>query len=277
MVVGDRDDELLGRCLEAYGYLFRIENVLRELIAEVMRQTHGARWLRQVPGGADSPRDHIQANTPKEREGGWRGIMVRSPLYYADLGDLSQIIAARHNWDDGFSRFAFSKEAVHALIARLAPVRNRVAHFRGVAPEDCDVVKGAWAEVRGWIGSKAEELLERCCHGVSIGDKLQGLADELRAAELLLSKVPDVVQVTVWEQVRAADWFDDEFLGLDSQPVRQAYALLHEYHGLPRGIGTGLDRKRWLERRGCIAALANARRAIEHLLEGGGQVGSKPV
>lgn len=127
-----------------YRVFYCLENSIRSLITEVLREKHGADWWNsKVP---DTVRSHVGGTQKKERES---GIAVRSqePIDYTTFGELGEII--KSNWSD-FTDIFQDIKALEKVIATLNVLRGPIAHCKPLAEDE---VVRLHLSVRDWFRS----------------------------------------------------------------------------------------------------------------------------
>ena len=108
------------------------ENALRNLIAEILESTLGARWLEE--SGIVTERLELLRKRKEEEE---KRRPLQRPderlLYYADLSDLRKVI--EKHWDQ-FQPILRDKREFEVFFDKLEDFRNPDAHQRGLWPYD---------------------------------------------------------------------------------------------------------------------------------------------
>lgn len=105
-----------------YALYYSLENSIRRLISERLREKHGANWWKaKVPEGVQ------KAVTDKQQDEKDTTMSIRSedPLSYTNFGELISIF--EQNWGD-FSDTLRSKKAMQAILSQFNKIRNVVAH-----------------------------------------------------------------------------------------------------------------------------------------------------
>jgi Swt1-like HEPN len=105
-----------------YVIYYSLENSIRRLIAETLREKHGANWwTEKVPSGVQTEVSKKQ----KDEKDSPMSIRSEDPLMYTNFGELIDIFNA--NWSD-FSDILRSQKAVGSLLSQFNKIRNIVAH-----------------------------------------------------------------------------------------------------------------------------------------------------
>jgi len=105
-----------------YILYYCIENTIRVLISERMKEKYGPAWWDQkVP---DTVKKEVKGRQEEERD---TPMSIRSedPLTYATFGELIPIFDA--NWDD-FSDTIRSQRAMRSTLSQLNKLRGVIAH-----------------------------------------------------------------------------------------------------------------------------------------------------
>lgn len=124
-----------------------LERVLRRLIEDVLRSTHGASWVDEL-------------GVPPERVGGWRlrleeeskrrtgGISSSSLLDYSEFTDLRLIV---HKHWETFRPCFRDKKQFNVYMERLSDLRNPDAHARPLLPFERPLMLGMSDELRQMV------------------------------------------------------------------------------------------------------------------------------
>jgi hypothetical protein len=127
-----------------YRVFYCLENSIRTLITEVLRESNGEEWWSsKVP---ESVKTHVAGTQKKEAES---GIAIRSqePIDYTTFGELGEII--KSNWQD-FSDVFQNIKALEKVIATLNVLRGPIAHCKPLAEDE---VLRLHLSVRDWFRS----------------------------------------------------------------------------------------------------------------------------
>ena len=132
----DRDIRLEARRMaDFYVVYYCLENTVRRLIAERLRDKNGATWWdTAVPNGI---KQAVAGKQAQEKE---TDLAIRSddPLSYVNFGELIVIIES--NWDS-FSDTIRSKKAMQQTLAQFNQIRNVIAHSGSLSPNDISRLK----------------------------------------------------------------------------------------------------------------------------------------
>ncbi|MGA2769026.1 MAG: Swt1 family HEPN domain-containing protein [Candidatus Bathyarchaeia archaeon] len=105
-----------------YVLYFSMENSVRKLITDVLREKHGTDWWeKKVPVVI---KDNVKKLQAKERE---TAMSIRSDdnLSYTNFGELTDIFNS--NWND-FADILRSRKAVQDTLCQFNNIRNIIAH-----------------------------------------------------------------------------------------------------------------------------------------------------
>lgn len=129
---------------EALNILFRIENTLRTLVYVVLKNQFKDKWpdasiASEAGGGTISS----IANKRKSQAASFAylGYPITSPLMYLTTGELVGIILSDGYWNYFNSYFLGAKSIIEAKLTEIISVRNSLAHFRPINPDDVETVK----------------------------------------------------------------------------------------------------------------------------------------
>lgn len=110
------------RMADFYAIYYALENTIRRLISERLKEKHGANWWKdKVPAGVQT---EVEKKKKEERE---TAMSIRSedPLAYTNFGELISIFDA--NWID-FADTLRSQKSMQQILGQFNKIRNTVAH-----------------------------------------------------------------------------------------------------------------------------------------------------
>lgn len=125
-----------------YRVFYCLENSIRSLVADLMKERHGSNWWNtHVP---ELVRNHVEKTRNKERDS---GISARSSdaLDYTTFGELGEII--KSNWPT-FQDVFQNIKALEKVIATLNALRGPIAHCKPLAEDE---VIRLHISVRDWF------------------------------------------------------------------------------------------------------------------------------
>jgi hypothetical protein len=101
-----------------------------------MVKNHGTNWWDNNVG--KKIRDKVTIRISNENKNKWHGKRGAHQIFYTDIEDLSDIIAA--NWED-FKEYFPDQAWVKTMISVIGTSRNVVAHNNPLSDDDIDAVK----------------------------------------------------------------------------------------------------------------------------------------
>lgn len=235
--------------LAAFELLFSIENVLREFITESLESLDGSRWYRRrLPGDI---LDSYKKGLEFEKAQVHVKFIPHHPVYYLDYPDIRKIIVKADNWRDAFAKTFVNKEHFQFAMMRTEPIRNKIAHNRVLSDDELKVIELVYAELKSYVGEVAfERLKTRTTKVESIGFSIRSLIEQAGYYYKCCQNytLPDNLDsIEGWNNTKAAWWFDESYLGVDTGVVREFFDLIENYKKLPRYTGAGLEIKKWMK------------------------------
>ena len=163
--------------IQIYCYLYKIENGLRELIIDLLKDVAGPSWYkRRMPG--DILEKYLKGRE-SELKVPWTQLIPHHPIYYVDFPDLKKIIERTDNWKDKFVQIFSRRDILSGTLSEIQVVRNKIAHNRKTTYNDLNIIKGAYTKLSQIIGEKKfTELVSRCTCALNIQERLTGLRKE---------------------------------------------------------------------------------------------------
>jgi hypothetical protein len=130
---------------EALCVLFRVENSLRTLVYVVLKNTQGLKW-GEVSLATDEAEQTTIAAVAKKRiaQGqayGYLGYTINSPMMHLTSGELVRLMTSDALWPLFKRYFNAAKHVVSLKLEEIGIIRNSLAHFRPLTPDDVEVVK----------------------------------------------------------------------------------------------------------------------------------------
>jgi hypothetical protein len=130
---------------EAFSILFRFENVLRIFVYTVLKVKIGREWAKTSVDLNGKTVGSILSlagqRISQEQDMGYLGYHIHSPIMQLTAGELVSIIFSDSNWVQFKDYFPGKKDIIKHKILEILEVRNALAHFRPIKPEDIQVVK----------------------------------------------------------------------------------------------------------------------------------------
>lgn len=118
---------------EFYEIFYCLENSIRSLIADILKESEGADWWNS-PRVVPEVKEEVAKRINKEIES---AVTVRSEreIDYTTFGELSILISK--NWD-AFEPVFTSRTAVARVLSSLNTLRNPIAHCCPIAEDEKD-------------------------------------------------------------------------------------------------------------------------------------------
>lgn len=130
---------------DAFNALFRIENALRIFVYVVLKNAKKAKWQDLTLTTDDGSSTTISALAKRRRaqdqKFGYLGYAVTAPLMHLTSGELIGLIFHEAYWPHFAAYFPATKEIVKTKLEEIGNIRNALAHFRPIKPDDVEVVK----------------------------------------------------------------------------------------------------------------------------------------
>lgn len=126
---------------EALNILFRFENALRLFVYVILRKNLGKEWDLAAISEGTTIRSETKKRIAQAQEHGYLGYEVTSPMLYLNSGELTQVISSDAYWKYFAPYFKAAKAIVVTKLQEIGTVRNSLAHFRPIKPEDIDLIK----------------------------------------------------------------------------------------------------------------------------------------
>ena len=111
------------QALPAYLAFFCLENSVRELVVERLRENHGSDWWETCT--TTELRKKVEGRQEKEGKQRWHVRRGEAEIFYTDFGDLKALI--RNNWVD-FEDLLPDQHWITARLDELEASRNVIAH-----------------------------------------------------------------------------------------------------------------------------------------------------
>lgn len=130
---------------DALNTLFRLENSLRVFVYVVLKNRLFDKWSTinittddANPGTISSI---AKARRNQAQDYGYLGYDINCPVMYLTSGELIRIIIDDNYWKYFKSYFPASKQIIKHKLDEIGVIRNSLAHFRPLKPEDAEVIK----------------------------------------------------------------------------------------------------------------------------------------
>jgi hypothetical protein len=130
---------------EALNMLFRFENSLRVFVYIVLKNEFFDKWaecnFNPLGADANSIKGLASKRIKQSDNFGYLGFDVKAPLMHLTSGELVELITSDAYWPKFKPYFKGNKEIIKNKLLEIGTIRNSLAHFRPMRPEDIDVVK----------------------------------------------------------------------------------------------------------------------------------------
>jgi hypothetical protein len=130
---------------EAMNILFRFENSLRVFVYAILKNEFLEKWrdcVFTLPGGDSNSIKATAAKRISQAESfGYIGFDIKAPLMHLTSGELVELIMAEAYWPKFKGCFKGNKDIIKNKLLEIGTIRNSLAHFRPIKPEDIELVK----------------------------------------------------------------------------------------------------------------------------------------
>jgi len=213
---------------EALNTLFRIENSLRIFVYIVLKNRFFDKWC-DINIMSDDVEQATIKTIAKKRKGqaqdyGYLGYNVNCPVMYLTSGELIRIITDDNYWKYFKSYFPASKQIIKHKLDEIGVIRNSLAHFRPLKPEDVEVIKNNAQHALSQVDHFLQQL-GSCFNIVPTNTQdnwylsLSPLSNEL--CDLALTQCEDEVWVNLTFKYHAKSIYSPKI-----SPQRKSYGYL---------------------------------------------------
>lgn len=119
----------------AYGLMFCVENVVRDLVATRLEERHGVDWWKLVP---EKVRNYVETKQKEAEENKWHEVTVESNIDYTLFGHLASIMKTL--WQD-FDDLFPSQPWIVQRLEELEKSRNVVMHGNLLPPGEIERIE----------------------------------------------------------------------------------------------------------------------------------------
>lgn len=130
---------------EAMNILFRFENSLRVFVYAILKNEFKDNWRDcsfSISGGdANSIKGIASKRISQAESFGYLGFDIKAPLMHLTSGELVELIMAEAYWPKFKDCFRGKKDIIKNKLLEIETIRNSLAHFRPIKPEDIELVK----------------------------------------------------------------------------------------------------------------------------------------
>lgn len=124
---------------EPYKILQKLETQLRQCIQTQLETESKNWWKERVPKDVQEKAE--LRKTKNEKQWPWHTSKDLPFIFHIDFTDYVKIITRRDNWKQVFKEIFKDKEAISVKLRELEPIRNAIAHFRGLSRREVDKLK----------------------------------------------------------------------------------------------------------------------------------------
>jgi len=126
--------------------MMEFENTLRQFLMATLNEHYGSEWWKKAV-----PKD-VQENClqrkEKQEKMPWMSKTEYPLIYYADFQDYIKIILRRDNWKNIYSKYFLDEAWIKTkLVHELSPIRNSIAHNRGLSVREIQKLELATNEI----------------------------------------------------------------------------------------------------------------------------------
>lgn len=130
---------------EALNILFRFENAIRVFLYAILKNEYLDQWTEcsfAIAGGEQTTIRGLAAKRIKQADNfGYLGFDIKAPLMHLTSGELVELICSEAYWPKFRGYFKGNKEIIKNKLLEIGTIRNSLAHFRPMKPEDIELVK----------------------------------------------------------------------------------------------------------------------------------------
>ena len=130
---------------EALNILFRFENSLRVFVYSILKNEFLNEWkdcsFAINEGDSKSIKGIAKQRIKQSESFGYLGFDITAPLMHLTSGELVELIVSESYWPKFKSHFRGNKEIIKNKLLEIGNIRNSLAHFRPIKPEDIGLVK----------------------------------------------------------------------------------------------------------------------------------------
>ncbi len=130
---------------EALNILFRFENSLRVFVYAILKNEYSSKWGDcnfSMPGGETAAIKSLAARRINQADNfGYLGFDIKALLMHLTSGELVELITSDAYWPKFKGHFKGNKDIIKNKLLEIGTIRNSLAHFRPMRPEDIEVVK----------------------------------------------------------------------------------------------------------------------------------------
>lgn len=126
---------------EALTILFRFENSLRVFVFAVLKNRLLDEWTLAVIKDDETIKTLSKKRISQNKSYGYLGHEINSPIMHLTSGELISLITSNVYWKHFKEYFRGDKDIIKNKLLEVNSIRNALAHFRPIKPEDVEVTK----------------------------------------------------------------------------------------------------------------------------------------
>lgn len=129
---------------EALNILFRFENSLRVFVYAILKNEYSCKWVDcnfGSEGNANAIKAIASRRINQADSFGYLGFDIKAPLMHLTSGELVELITSEAYWPHFKPYFKGNKEIIKNKLLEIGTIRNSLAHFRPMRPDDIEVIK----------------------------------------------------------------------------------------------------------------------------------------
>lgn len=132
-----------------YEIMQALESNLRSFISSKLESISSNWWKERIPN--DVQRRAEDRKMKNEKLYPWQKPGETHLIHFVDFADYVKIIIRNDNWGQIFSKFFKDKEIISAKLRELEPIRNAIAHFRQLEPQQVDKLRLYATDLSGYL------------------------------------------------------------------------------------------------------------------------------
>lgn len=240
-------NSLIENNLEAYEILYIIENMLRITIVNGLNFVDPFWYKNRLPGDIYAKYKDGRKIT---RANKWSKQIFHHPIYYVDFPDLKKIISSSNNWDDVFKQYFNKKEVLIGYLESLEFTRNNIAHNRLVNDDEINHLKDIFVQIRNALNideSKLENFLDPKLN-INPLTFLEQLLEEAKLSFEHITKIKKIDHTIIYDQIKNKWWFDSDYLGFNTEIIKEFFELIKIYENLNWSRGSGYKIEDWVKK-----------------------------
>jgi hypothetical protein len=132
-----------------YETMQKLESSLRSFIVSNLELVSSSWWKERVPSDVQQRAEERRGKN--ERLYPWQRPNETQLIHFVDFADYVKVITRKDNWDQVFAKVFKDKEIISAKLRELEPIRNAVAHFRPLQPQQAERLRVYASDLSGYL------------------------------------------------------------------------------------------------------------------------------